>query len=240
MEIRLAHFKSALKYIKQKPQQILDVGCSSGDLSFFLASRYKHATVDAFDINKQEIFNNKKAQAALKIKNINFYTQDLRKFNPKKENKKYDLICCLTTLIFFTKKEHLRIAKVLMNLVDAKKYVYFDLPNKVEEDQSIIPPKYYPRIHSLFGSAATNTGELLTLQELENLLERNNFEIIYKNKARNFIARFAWDLDNVFREKDWNKVRLLLLPILRFLAKIDAWFSNKNGSCFCVLARKKE
>ncbi len=241
-EVRLAHVKRASKRIPPAFfVDVLDAGCGTGDFSFFFARKYKNVYIDAGDIDKKRIVENNIIKKQHRFKNIIFFEYDLLKGQNQQErgkskNKLYDLIFCIGTILYFTKQQRIKIAKNLFSLVKPGGYIYFDLPISDYTDVMIIPPKYYPKMYALI--EAKNTGDLFTLEELEELLKKNNFTIVYKNKTHNYVGKFAWEFDNVLREREFNKLRLVLLPMLRFLARVDAWTNNKQGCCFCILAKK--
>jgi SAM-dependent methyltransferase len=246
-EIRLAHFLCALRKIPYF-QNGLDAGCGTGDFSFYVAHKYKNATIDAVDIDKNRIEENNRNKVLLGIPNVSFFEADILNMqgNRNKEKKRgaennkrwknYDFVFCIGTILYFTKKQRLSIAQNLMSLVKPGGHIYFDLPINDYNDLSIIPTKYYPNMYKLI--EAKNTGDLFGFEELEKLLKKNNFTVIYKNKTHNYVGKFAWEFDNVLRERNLNKLRLVLLPLLRFLARVDAWTNNKQGCCFCILAKK--
>ena len=239
-EIRLAHFMYALQKIPFF-SNALDAGCGTGDFSFYLANKYKGKSIEGIDINKKRIEQNNVLKKQLGYSNLNFFEDDLLKRGNEqgKINERrgpYDVVFSLATLIYFTKQQRIKIAKNLFSLVKPGGHIYFDLPINDYTDVMIIPPKYYPNMYALV--EAKNTGDLFGLEELETLLKNNNFTIVHKNKTHNYVGKLAWELDNVVRERNFNKLRLVLLPVLRFLARVDAWTNNKQGCCFCILAKK--
>ena len=243
-EIRLAHFRHALRKIPFF-SNVLDAGCGTGDFSFYVAHKFKNVSIDAMDIDKKRIAENNKVKVTLHISNINFFEGDILKIaeEQKEHNKQkkkwknsYDLVFCIGTILYFTKEQRLRIAKNLLSLVKPNSYIYFDLPISDYTDLTLISPKYYPNMYKMI--EAKNTGDLFGFEELEKLLKNNNFTIIHKNKTHNCLGKFAWEFDNVLRERNYNRVRLFLLPLMRAMARSDAWTKNRRGCCFCILAKK--
>lgn len=83
------HFKNTNKI------SILDVGCASGELPFYLKNRFKTDDVHGFDISPKLVKN---AKERFGSSNINFTVADAENF---KFNRKFDVITATSVLSYF-------------------------------------------------------------------------------------------------------------------------------------------
>ncbi len=232
-EIRLAHFSHNIKRLPLLFGSLLDAGCGTGDFSFYIAKKYPNCMITAIDITKDTLQQNRRMQKELHTPNISFTYQDL---STMKEKEKYNFVFCIGTLIYFPKK---KTKEIVINFTTSLKrggYLYLDLPQENFFKNSIIPTKYYSSYHT--NARKEISGELYTYYEIQKLLKELGYIIVHTSKSFGFVGKLSWELDNVLNERKWYKTRLLLFPLLKFLATLDAQTKNKNGSCFVILAQK--
>lgn len=233
-EIRLVHFKHALKVVRLDSHfNILDAGCGVGDFSFFIAQKYIQCWVTAYDCNKKAIEQNRSIQEQWGIRTISFVHKNLCNM---KEKNRYQLVACIGTLIYFSKEKTKAILKNLSDSLTKGGYLYLDLPQEDFLEINCIPIHYYPRLYAALKHE--NSGDLYTLNEMMALLKELGFEIIFVNKSFSYVGKCVWELDNLLREHQLTLVRYALLPLIKFLARLDAIGKHKKGCCFVILARK--
>ncbi len=231
-EIRLAHFRRTLPLIPPL-STILDAGCGTGDFSFYLAERFPQSTITAYDINKNAIGQNKKIQKEMNILNIDFSKQDLLKLQ---EKDKYDFIFSIGTLIYFSKEGTKTILQNLTRALKRGGYLYLDLPQENFLEVCFFPVQWYPTYYQALKDE--NSGELYSFEDMQLLLQELGYTLVFANKSFSYPGKFAWELDNLLREKKLQKIRYFFLPALKLLARLDAITKHKKGCCFVILAQK--
>jgi ubiquinone/menaquinone biosynthesis C-methylase UbiE len=235
--MRISHFKKALKKIENLTSQyttILDAGCGTGDFSFYVAERFPQTSVIGVDIVDSTLQTNREIANKLSIKNLTFAKQDLLVLE---DTEKYDFIFSIGTLIYFSKKETKKIIENFAKVVKKDGYLYLDLPQEKFLEVNWIPTKYYPQLYH--GLKEENSGDLYTFAEMLALLKDCGFDITWKNKSFGYFGKFAWEFDNVLREKNCIRGRLFFVPFLKILTWIDAQIQNTKGCCFVILAQKQ-
>ena len=231
--IRFAHFKKILKKIPFF-KDVLDAGSGTGDFSFYLAEKYPSCSISAYDINKKTFEQNIIAQKHMNISNIIFSENNLLHLQ---EKEKYDLIISICTLIYFSKD---KTKDVLMRLTHALRkggYLYLDLPQQNFLEINYTPIKYYPKHFQALQDE--NSGDLYSFEEIKNMLTALGYDLIHTNKSFSYPGKFAWEMDNILKEKNFLRLRWFLLPLFKIFAWLDATTKHKKGSCFVVLARKR-
>ncbi len=231
-EIRLGHFRRALSLLPTF-STILDAGCGTGDFSFYVAERFPKAKIRAYDINKNAIEQNKKIQKQMHIMNIDFSEKDLLKLQEKET---YDIIFSIGTFIYFSKEETKKILENLTKVLKKGGYLYLDLPQEDFLEVSIFPIQWYSTYYQALKEE--NSGDLYSFEEMQALLQALGYFVVFSNKSFTYFGKFAWEFDNLLREKKWLKMRYFFLPVLKLLARLDAITKHKKGCCFVILAQK--
>jgi SAM-dependent methyltransferase len=169
----------------------------------------------------------------MNILNIDFSKQDLLKLQ---EKDKYDFIFSIGTLIYFSKD---RTKKILENLAMALKrggYLYLDLPQENFLEVNLFPIQCYPTYYQALKDE--NSGDLYSFEDMQLLLQELGYTIVFTNKSFSYPGKFAWELDNLLREKKVLRMRYFFLYVLKLLARLDAITKHKKGCCFVLLAQK--
>lgn len=97
-KISARHVADIIKEHKaDKPLDILDVACGTGNVVLECASYLKNATFDAMDISEGMLNKAKENAKKQNIGNVNFYLEDIMKLSTEK---KYDVITCSYALFF--------------------------------------------------------------------------------------------------------------------------------------------
>jgi ubiquinone/menaquinone biosynthesis C-methylase UbiE len=235
--MRIAHFKKALKKIPSLTslsKTILDAGCGTGDFSFYVAERYPLSYIDAYDIVDSTLETNKAIAKKAGLTNITFTKQDLLHLD--QNDKQYQLIFSIGTLIYFSKEKTKKIIENFAAATEIGGYLYLDLPQEDFLEVNWIPTKFYPTFYAALKEE--NSGDLYSFDEMVALLQNFGFEIVSKNKSFGYFGKFAWEFDNVLRERKLIRLRPLFLPFLKILTTLDARMKNTKGCCFVILARK--
>ena len=98
-------FKTSAKHVAQiistqkdeKPLEILDVACGTGNVVLECAQRLHQAKFDAMDISEGMLDKAKHNAVQMGLSNINFHLQDVTKLE---DTKKYDVVTCSYALFF--------------------------------------------------------------------------------------------------------------------------------------------
>lgn len=233
--IRYHHLVRCLRMLHIPINSVLDAGCGTGDYAFYIAEKNPQCIVTAYDISKQMLKKNKEIQNMIGLKNIVFSYKNLLSL---KEKDKYDFIYSIGVLIYFSKEQTKNILLHLTKSLKYKGYLYLDLPQKDFLEIKIIPPQCYPSLYAHHQNQ--KPGDLYTYEEMQSLLRDIGYEVIFANKSFSYFGKCAWECDNVLREHNLGKLRLMLLPILKCLCFLDAIGKNKKGCSFVLLARKVE
>ncbi len=232
-EIRFSYFKKIINTIPSITTA-LDAGCGTGDFSYYLAQQYPSLTISAYDINANTIQKNKQIQKKMEVSTIQFKQKNLLYLN---KHERYDFIYCIGTLIYFSKKDSNQILRNLTAALKRGGNLYLDLPQKDFSEVAFFPQTWYKKHYNLLCSE--NKGDLYFFTEILEILQQLDYEIIYSTKSFSYFGKFAWEFDNILREKNVGRFRYMFVPFLKLCARLDVITKHKKGSCFVVLARKK-
>lgn len=228
--IRSQYFKRFIRQVNW--EYALDAGCGCGEFSFYLAEKFPLRKIDAFD--KKDMAKNIELAKKLNLRNLNFFNFDLSKVD---FTEKYDIICLIGTLIYFSAEENQEILKKLFNALKPGGFIFFDVPQKNGFDKGLINKKYYQR--KLDEHTKKNlSGHLYSSQEIRILFESIGFKNIKVRKTFGFFGRLAWELDLIMQQNKLYRLKAISLLFLKMFCILDAQIHNKNGGCLLVTARK--
>lgn len=192
------------------PQDVvLDAGCGSGNISFYLAKKVKR--VVGLDINQEAINFAQKYAQKNKFKNLSFRRADLRKTPYKKDS--FDKIILFEVVEHLNFKNYQKVIAEMYRLLKLGGYLYLTTPNEISiwfliewilDTFKLTPP-------------LRNNQHILTfsISSLEKVLKRNRFKIKDKgtmNHLSPFVSLFSWSLA--------NKISLLEIKYLKKLGPI--------------------
>ncbi len=219
--LRSLHFRRALNRHKFDFLSVLDAGCGHGHYSFYLAHKYPKATIDACDNDSDLINHNKYIQDRLKIKNLNFFQQDLIHLS---EHSKYDMIFSIDVLENI--EDDVEVVKNIYHALKKGGHFLLHTPRKNEKDTSGAWKKEHP----------TRVREGYTEEEISQLLESHGFEIIEKIETFGLFGMIGNKID-FFLPSSYLK-RIFAIPIncINFL---DILAVHKKGRAFFLTAQKK-
>jgi SAM-dependent methyltransferase len=225
-----------MKIVKKLPKKIdfnyvLDAGCGKGKFSFWLAQEYPNAKIDACDSSQESIDFCKEIQSHLKIRNINFFVQDLRTYRSEGN---YDFIFSTHVL------EHiLENRLVISNLVSSMEkggYIYIQIPNAVQKRLSSFG-KRFVKSH-LEWVKKEHVGQTLTLNLLCSELQRLGCKILIAKHTEGFWGELRFELKEMALGYLHSDVLFALLyPFLKILGYIDSLVNYSDGNGILVFAR---
>lgn len=220
--IRDLYFK---KYLQQIPverfKEVLDAGCNDGSYALIVAGKYHHFQVTAVDIDDQGF-------PGTGLPNVEFKQQDLLKLN---ELEQYDFIYSIDVL------EHIRgNRRVIENLVLALKpggYLFIHIPYD-RDGGRILPNQWFQEFD--VRAVRDHIGEQYTPAELMAILQKLGLEVVGWEYTFGFLGKLAWEIDFVCRRH--FKIRIILMPLLKGLARLAVAMRHRKGSTL-VLGIKK-
>lgn len=227
--IRGYYLKKTLGKIKNF-RKILDVGCGSGNYDFYIKKKYSYPSIDSIDIDGESIKKNRTIAKNYGLK-INFIEKDITRLASRE---KYDLAISIDSL------EHIK----LMDLAVKKIYLalkrgghaIIHIPQKNWEEISFLDKRLF-REHDLF-TKKEHVSANYSLDEFAALLVGVGFKIIESKKSFGYFGKLSWEINQLLQQRRINRLRLLLLPFLKFLGIIDYYFPNRKGSGIFIIARK--
>ncbi len=199
--------------------KVMDAGCGNGNHSFMLVKKFPHLLIDAYDIKKFKTWNNN-------YKNIQFFVKDLRDV---KISNYYDFCYSIDVI------EHIPDNRlVFQNIFDALKpkgIFYLHVPSKIQK--TILPKKYFNEFSKW--AKEEHIGDMYNIKELEEILKKIGFNIVYSRKTFGFLGSISWELDRITDKR--FKIKIILMPLLKLLGKIDCYLKiGKNG--ILIIAQK--
>lgn len=205
-KIFLRHLAYAFNRLPIK--DVLDAGCGEGDMTHDIAQAYEDVNIDAFDISENAIRLAKQRNSA---ENINYFSIDLRDFQP---TKKYDLILCEEALYYLNDVEKKLTLKKFYNALRENSFLKL----------SMLSIGWYVDWY------------YFTVEEVKNLLPENGFEIVSMYPTTLLRDRFIYD----FLLRVVNRLYLItkLDLILEMAAKFTWRSSLKRAKHISVLAKK--
>jgi SAM-dependent methyltransferase len=227
------HFMKIVKKLAKKTDfnHILDAGCGKGKFSFWLAQEYSNAKIDACDLREESIYLCKEVQSHLKIRNVDFFVQDLRTYRSEGT---YDFIFSIHVL------EHIAENRlVISNLVSSMKkggYIYIQIPNAVIKRLSSFG-KRFVKSHEEWGKNE-HVGQTLTLDLLCSELQRLGCKILIARHTEGVWGELRFELKEMALGYLHSEVLFALLyPLLKIFGYIDSLVNYSDGNGILVCAR---
>lgn len=165
------------KYLKYS-QDILDIGCGSGTLDFYLAN--KGNKIYGIDISEKAISICQESAKILKLKkNTIFKVMNFPKQIPAR---KFDFVI-FTEVLEHLKEEKLALEKIY-SLLKSNGILFISVPSKNS-------PLYRLGLAYKFDNKVGHLRRYST-QEIINMLKRYNFKIIEVNKTEGILRNFLF------------------------------------------------
>jgi 2-polyprenyl-3-methyl-5-hydroxy-6-metoxy-1,4-benzoquinol methylase len=218
---------------------VLDAGCGKGDFTFYLAERFPNAKIvgwDSCNPDLHELRDNiivcNKIRELANLKNTEFHTKDLVDLDQQQQ---YDFIFSIHVL------EHIHNnRKVLENIYNALKnngYLHLQMPSNVEM-KPFFPKKWFKQLYEW--EEKEHIGDVYTLSELKDLLEKTGFHVQSARTDGGFIQAFAWQLGEVLVSHRLFIPFAFLLPLLKMLTYIGNLLIDDGNGSLVFLAQKIE
>lgn len=214
------------RYIpREKIRSALDAACGRGQHSRKLAEWMPHASVKGIDIEATPEWKDKT------FKNLSYEQKDLTYFN---ERDAFDLIVSVDTL------EHIPNNQTIMqkfyDALHVGGFFYLAVPCEATETH-IFPAKMFEKFREW--EEHEHIGEQRTKAELETILSRIGFEIIFSRYTFTFWGVLAWETEFLLRGKKWgDRVNVIFMPLYKMLAWLDIYFPIGKGNNL-IIGRKK-
>ena len=220
--LRRLYFFKTIKLIDMSHiNKVLDAGCGNCALAKNIITKYPDILINAYDIDIKTI-------DICRSKNINVKKMDLKELDEKDT---YDFIYSIDVL------EHIKEnVKVISNIYQTLKpggYFYIHMPDRCQ--RRIMPDRLFAEFE--IWAKNEHIGEMYNLEELIKIIEKVGFEVIVACHTFGLFGKLAWELDKL---TDKNKyMKIILMPLLKFLCYLDLYINIKKGNGLLVLARKK-
>lgn len=218
--LRTLYFRRALKKHKFKFHSVLDAGCGHAPCAFYLAHKYPKALINACDFDSDQINHNKYIQDKLKIKNLDFFQQDLIQLS---EHDKYDLIFSVDVLESI--EDDIEVFKNICHALKKGGHFLLHTPRRNEKDTSGAWKRKHP----------SRAREGYTIDEISQLLEGHGVEIIEIINTFGFFGMIGNKID-FFLPTSYLK-RICAIPI-NCINILDTLTVQKEGLAFFVVAKK--
>lgn len=219
--LRSRYFRRTLNRYKFDFDSVLDAGCGYGYYSFYLARKYPNAIIDACDFDADIINENKYILSQLKLKNLNFFQEDLTELS---KHNKYDVIFSIDVLEAI--ENDVKVIKNIRNALKKGGHFLLHTPKKNQQDTNNNWKEERPE----------RVREGYTRDKISQLLESNGFEIIEKIKTFGTFGMIGNKIDSLLPTRLLKLILSIPLNCINFL---DTLTKNKKGQAFLVIAKKR-
>lgn len=213
--------------------RILDAGCGDGLYSMYLSRMYPFVRIDACDTSEASVDDNKGAADRMGLRTIHFSVCDLIDIESVD---RYDLVLCIAVLVYRSHQENIRMLQKLRQSLKAGGKAYFFLTHGSWEQARVIPGRLYPKMYKVF--CTQNCGQMYTLDVFTGLLREAGFEVIHARIVAGFWGQLAWEIDKVFKEHGAERLKFLVLPVLKAMVLVDIWLENRKGTGMVFIVEK--
>lgn len=210
--------------------RVLDVGCSHGQMSFWLSQTYPFAQVTGIDLNPVLVRHCNEIQEETGLDNLEFRVADILSIS---DGTGFDLILCCDVLEHISDWE-LGLTQMSALLRPGGKLV-LHTPHK----GFFQSPKF--GLRRLLPPAATSPSE----EHIHEGFEPDDFTILKAMKIRyelkytfGPVAMWLHTAYETFREKRYIW-RCILTPLLYTIGSIDAHFPKSSGGGILVCAKRE-
>lgn len=227
-----AHFVRS-EYFKRfvhgmDPHDILDVGCGSGDYSFYIAERFPSARVFAIDGDASIIERNRRTADRMNMGNLEFAIRDMRAIDDRAA---YDLIICVETLQYVDQPEV--VIEKLARALKTNGYLYIHMPLRRYRQ---VPFHRFLRDFHDDEVVATTTKDEITgmITSVDLTIEKCQYTFAY------YAGEMACSLFCMFyKNTSMNRLMQgLVSPWARMLGWLELQACWSKGFALAVLAKK--
>jgi SAM-dependent methyltransferase len=181
---------------------VLDAGCGSGKHALQLADRYAHLTVVGYDVRAVWKEDN--------VPNVHFRQHDLLDLQ---EEDVYDFAYSIDVL------EHIpgnrRVISNVYRALRSGGYFYLHMPYDYP-GKRILPASGFKSFEEW--ARDEHVGEQYSLQEMDDLLAQEGFQVLRSQSTFGFVGELAWEIDQLVRGSAILEV--ILAPLLRSMAHL--------------------
>lgn len=210
--------------------RIMDLGCGYGEYAFMLADALPHATVTALDINQDSVSNIAAIAERYGLKNLETHASTIDTLHDL--DGQYDFIYSVDVF------EHIQVEE--MPFAQAKQklrpggYLLVKIPSR--EQLTILPEDWFEDHHHWLEDE--HIGQVYELQDLEDRMKSEGFEVVYATYADGWWSRLGWEL-GYLSHKAGPFFQLLCLPLAKSMVWLDRLVhQRKSGNTIQVIAQK--
>lgn len=212
-------YLSIINPLITKDQNVLDIGCGSGTMSFYLASKVKN--VLGIDISKNAIEACSKSKKVLKINNVNFRQMVFPKEYPQE---KFDLIVCFEVIEHL--EDDLEAIEKIYELLNKNGLLILSTPSKNAPLHRLGYTKKFDK----------KVGHLrrYSTEDLFKIVNKAGFQIIEVHKKEGVLRNFLF-LNNFAGQL----IRIIKHGLSDVITFMDNFLCRKFGeSDIIVISRK--
>ena len=223
--------KAVKKNLPCNVKNFLDIGCSAGDYSFYLAEKYHWLLITAIDADKNNIAKANTIKKKINNTTIEFINKKLDEFNPAE---KYDAICFIQCLhAIRNKKQALQKAA---NLLTTNGLLFFQDILKDSYKTTILGKTLIPFEH--YEKNFVN-GELQTAEEIISTIQEAGLTIIKNTRTVGFRGQLAWEIDQHLQCSKTKYIRTLSIPFIKIMCLLEFLFPFGKKNELFIIARKQ-
>jgi len=208
------------KYVNTTNKKILDIGCGSGTLSLYLAS--KGNTVHGIDISKRAVYTSNKSAKELGLKNVSFEVLDFPRDKLRPNN--YDVILLLEVIEHI--EEDARALQLLYSRLNTNGILILSTPSKNA-------PLYRLGLTKDFDK---RVGHLRRYREKELLdqIKYAGFNIIEIKKNEGILRNFLYT--NSIAGNAIRFIKFFIVDLISYLDNLSMLIFGESD--FIVIAKK--
>jgi SAM-dependent methyltransferase len=229
---RALTFKELLDQLPlEEFKRIMDLGCGYGEYAFMLADALPQATVTALDINQTSIQNIERLAREHGMDNLETHGNTIDTLQDR--DGQYDFIYSVDVFEHI-KEEEMPFAQAKEKLRTGG-YLLIKIPSR--EQLTILPEAWFEDHHHWLEDE--HIGQVYELEDLENRMSTEGFDIIYTAYADGWWSRLGWEL-GYLSHKAGPVLQLVCLPLAKSMVWLDRLVHRrKNGNTIQVIGRKK-
>ena len=212
-----------------KFQHVLDLGCGQGEYAFMMANAFKKTQITALDIEKERI---RSINEIIGFQHISNLSTHLGGCDTLPKDNQFDFIYSIDVFEHIEEDE-MPFADAYLRLKE-NGLLLVKMPSR--DQVKVLPRKWFAKHEEWLNKE--HIGQIYMLEDLENRMKKEGFEIVYSSYGDGMISRLSWELGYLSR-KGGPIIQLLLLPFLKALVLLDrTTFSSTKGNSIQVIGKK--